>query len=261
MIKHALKKIIPPSKRFALRVSFNKAKYFGFARYCPVCEGHFRTFLPGGMLMRPNALCPACGSRERHRLVWTFFVDHTDLFGAEEKRMLHIAPIKAFSRVLKEQDHIDYLTADLNDPSVMVEMDVTDIQYPDDRFDIIYCSHVLEHVPDDRKAMRELHRVLAPGGWAVLQVPITAEETFGDPSVTDPKERERLFGQYDHVRRYGPDYENRLREAGFEVRKYRAADVVGTENLERLGVMEDEEVYYCTKPKAASPKHRSSPSI
>ena len=256
MIKRALKKVIPPSQRFALRASFNKIKYFGFSRYCPICKGHFRKFLPGGVRMRPDAVCPACGSRERHRLVWTFFVNHTDLFSPGKKRMLHIAPVKSFSRMFKEQENLDYLTADLHDPSVMVKMDITGIQYPDDRFDVIYCSHVLEHVPEDRKAMRELHRVLAPGGWAVLQVPITAEETFGDPSVTDPKERERLFGQYNHVRRYGPDYEDRLEEAGFAVRKYRAADVVGTGNIERLGIME-EDVYYCTKPNTSSPQRRS----
>ncbi len=126
-------------------------------------------------------------------------------------------------------------------------MDITDVQYPDDTFDVIYCSHVLEHVPEDRKAMRELRRVLAPAGWAVLQVPITAEETFEDPSVTDPEERERLFGQCDHVRRYGPDYALRLKEAGFEVRTYTAAEVVGAENLERMGIKKDERVHYCTK--------------
>lgn len=160
--------------------------------------------------------------------------------------MLHVAPEDIFSRVFKEQAHIDYLTADLYDPDVMVEMDIADIQYPDDTFDVIYCSHVLEHVPEDLKAMRELRRVLAPGGWAVLQVPITAEETVEDPSIADPEERERLFGQRDHVRRYGPDYVTRLKDAGLAVRTYTAAEVVGAENVERMGITGDDRVHYCT---------------
>ena len=129
-----------------------------------------------------------------------------------------------------------YLTADLLDTGVMESMDITDIAWPDGSFDVIYCSHVLEHVVDDCKAMRELCRVLAPSGWAMLNVPITANETFEDPSVTDPRERIRQFGQKDHVRRYGPDYMDRLTAAGFEVTRISAGDLVADANIERYGL-------------------------
>lgn len=117
--------------------------------------------------------------------------------------MLHVAPEPSFGVIFSKSKYIDYLSADLYDKSVMVKMDITDIQYPENYFDIIFCSHVLEHVLDDKKAMREFLRVLKPTGWAVLQVPIMAMKTIEDPSITDPDERLRVFGQHDHVRRYG----------------------------------------------------------
>lgn len=246
-MKRTIRHLSSAFKRSVLRRRLNRIRYVGWSRYCPICGSYVRKFLRFGVVARPDAQCPVCHSLERHRLVWKFFTAQTDLFEPERKRVLHVAPEGAFSRIFEKQKHIDYLTADLYDSDVMVKMDITDVQYPDGAFDVIYCSHVLEHVPEDQKAMRELHRVLASGGWAVLQVPITVEETFEDPSVTDPKERERLFGQRDHVRRYGPDFEIRLAEAGFEVRTYKAAEVVGAENIERMGIMEDKKVYYCTK--------------
>ena len=137
---------------------------------------------------------------------------------AAHKKMLHVAPEEQLSRLFGSALGIDYLSADLLSSNAMIRMDIMDIQYPDETFDVIYCSHVLEHVSDDRKAMRELHRVLRTGGWAILQVPIsTAEVTFEDPKITRPKERERAFGQFDHVRRYGADYKDRLEDAGFSV--------------------------------------------
>jgi SAM-dependent methyltransferase len=129
----------------------------------------------------------------------------------------------------------------------MVEMDVTSIQYPDDCFDVIYCSHVLEHVPDDRAAIRELYRVLKPGGWAILQVPISADATFEDPTVTDPDARERLFGQDDHVRRYGPDYADRLAAAGFLVSVDGFVRELDDREITHFGLERSEDVYFCRK--------------
>src|SRR5205823_10364596 len=130
----------------------------------------------------------------------------------------------------------------------MVAMDITAIQFPDESFDVIYCSHVLEHVPDDRRAMREFHRVLKTGGWAILLVPITAERTVEDPSVLDPAERLRLFGQEDHVRRYGPDYTDRLREAGFEVAEVAVTDLVNAADARRMGLLQATGViHHCWK--------------
>jgi SAM-dependent methyltransferase len=143
--------------------------------------------------------------------------------------------------------YLDYLSADLEPRNAMIVMDITNIQYPNGTFDVILCSHVLEHVPDDRKALSELFRVLRPGGWAILQVPIVAAATFEDPSVTDPEEREKLFGQHDHVRNYGLDYRDRLADAGFSVTVdgfVRDLDEVETQ---RLGLMRHEDVYFCRK--------------
>ena len=138
------------------------------------------------------------------------------------------------------------MTADLFNPRVMVSMDVTNIRYPNHSFDVIYCSHVFEHVVDDRKAMREFRRVLKPGGWAILNVPITVERTFEDPTVIDPAERLRLFGQDDHVRCYGPDYVDRLREAGFTVEVTTVADLVPAETATQMGLTEASgEIYTC----------------
>ena len=142
----------------------------------------------------------------------------------------------------------DYITADLYDPQTTVKMDITDIPYPDAYFDVIYCSHVFEHVLDDKKAMREFHRVLKPFGWAILLVPITAEKTFEDPSITEPSERLRVFGQDDHVRRYGIDYADRLHECGFEVKVSYVSDLVEKDSAERMGLTPASgEIYYCTK--------------
>ncbi len=141
----------------------------------------------------------------------------------EPVKLLHLAPEKPLMDLFIKQNNIDYLTADLNPEQVMVKMDITAIQYPDNIFDAILCNHVLEHIPDDRKAMRELYRVLKPGGWAILQVPVSKilEQTYDDITITSPQDREKYFGQKDHVRIYGKDYTQRLKEAGFTVDAYK----------------------------------------
>ncbi len=134
----------------------------------------------------------------------------------------------------------------------MEKMDITDIQHPDESFDIVYCSHVLEHVPDDRKAMGELYRTLRRSGWAVLNVPIVAEVTFEDFSITDPKERLRVFGHPEHVRNYGPDYKARLEAVGFQVTVYSPEDFLTPRDVVRYGLSNGAagEIYFCTKELA-----------
>jgi SAM-dependent methyltransferase len=179
--------------------------------------------------------------------VWLYFARRTDLFDGRPKRVLHVAPERCFENQLRQRFGAGYLTADLLDPRVMERMDITDIHHPDESFDVIYCSHVLEHVPEDRLAMSELRRVLKRDGWAVLLVPITAERTIEDPTVTDPAERERLFGQHDHVRRCGPDYIDRLREAGFDVVVTGVSDLLPGEDPSRLGLSRcNAAIYHCT---------------
>jgi len=162
--------------------------------------------------------------------------------------MLHVAPQLVFAKLLKYHIGAGYLTADLYNPRAMVKMDVTNIQYPDESFDVIYCSHVLEHVLDDKQAIREFYRVLKSDGWAILLVPISGDKTFEDPSITDPAERLKLFGQEDHVRRYGTDYIERLKEAGFKVDVTIPSDFLSKEEITRMSLTGAVgEIYYCSR--------------
>ena len=234
-------------RKLMVRTGLAPVLYFGSARHCAVCDRSSRRFLSYGARPRPDAQCPQCGSLERHRLAVLFLRERTNLFDGLQKRFLHVAPERCFIQMFSEAAGEGYLSADLLKTDVMESMDITDIAWPDDSFDVIYCSHVLEHVVDDRRAMRELCRVLSPGGWAMLNVPITASETVEDPSVTDPEERIRRFGQKGHVRRYGPDYVDRLTAAGFEVTRISAGDLVAGSNIERYGLADDPsgDLYYC----------------
>ena len=222
--------------------------FYGTGRYCPVCGKPSRRFRTVGIVPREDAQCVHCGALERHRFVWLYFYRRTDLFDGRIKRILHIAPEKCFEYRFIELFGDSYFTADLLDPCAMVKMDITDIQYPDESFDVIYCSHVLEHVQDDKRAMREFYRVLKQDGWAILLVPITADITFEDPLIVNPCERLRVFGQKDHVRRYGPDYVDRLRDAGFKVTIAIVSDLFEKDNAKLLGLTPASgEIYYCTK--------------
>jgi Methyltransferase domain len=221
--------------------------YRGRGRWCPVCGQSFRRFRPGGTHPRPDAKCPRCGALERHRFVWMYFDRLTNLFDGLPKRVLHVAPEQCFEPRLKKRLGAGYLTADLRDPHVMERMDITSIRYPDETFDVIYCSHVLEHVHDDLQAMREFHRVLKQNGWAVLLVPINPGKTFEDPAVVKPADRLRVFGQVDHVRRYGTDYADRLRQAGFAVDVTPVSQLIQGEEAVRLGVARAGDIYRCRK--------------
>jgi SAM-dependent methyltransferase len=189
-----------------------------------------------------------CGSLERHRLLWLYLKERTDLFDGTPKSVLHVAPESCLEPQLQQRLGAGYITADLFNPSATVKLDIMDITFPDQTFDVIFCSHVLEHVADDRKAMRELHRVLKRDGWAIVLVPILAEKTFEDPTIVDPEARLQAFGQSDHVRIYGLDYTDRLRDAGFKVEVTRVADLVARADasLMGLGPMSGE-IYLCTK--------------
>jgi len=215
-------------------------------RFCPICQKTSSYFGLFGVKPRQNARCPHCGSLERHRLLYIFFKEKTDFFSGKSKKMLHIAP-ESCLEVLFKNAIGEYISADLYNPKAMVKMDIMNIQYEKEIFDIIYCSHVLEHVSDDRKAMRELFRVLKRDGWAILNVPIMRDKTYEDPSIIDPKEREKVFGQFDHVRAYGLDYVDRLRDAGFSVAIFYAKDLLSESDMERMGLITTEGIYFCTK--------------
>ncbi|MGI9534995.1 MAG: class I SAM-dependent methyltransferase, partial [Thermodesulfobacteriota bacterium] len=216
--------------------------------YCPVCNKYSRKFWEYGVIKRKDALCFFCGSLERHRLVYIFLKTKTDLFSSNNKKMLHIAPEGSLGRMFQSHLGNSYLSADLNSPHVMVKMDIQDIKFDDCAFDIIFCSHVLEHVPDDIKAMKEFYRVLKCGGFAIIQVPVKLEHTYEDPSTTDQTERLEHFGQEDHVRKYGLDFTDRLKNAGFAVEVISASDLLNDIDIRRMGIRsEGDEIYYCTK--------------
>jgi len=185
----------------------------------PIDGRSFSKFLPYGYgQQRENVLSPSTLSLERHRLLWLYLKDHTTFFTAPHK-VLHFAPEQAFYKRFRKLNNLHYTTTDLNSPLADVKADICDLPFEDNSFDFILCNHVLEHIPDDTKAMQEIYRILTPGGTAILQIPqdLSREKTFEDDSITDPAERAKIFGQYDHVRVYGRDYFDKLREVGFRV--------------------------------------------
>ena len=187
----------------------------------PIDGKSFRIFLPYGYgNQRNNVLSPSSLSLERHRLLWLYLQNETDFFtSSEKKKVLHFAPEQAFYKLFRNQKNLDYTTTDLLSPLADVKADICNLPFPDNEYDIILCNHVLEHIPDDTKAMQELYRVLKPGGMAILQIPqdLSRTTTFADNSIVDQKERAKIFGQYDHVRVYGLDYFDKLRSIGFNV--------------------------------------------
>ncbi len=160
---------------------------------------------------------------------------------------MHVAPESCLAEKFRKE--YDYLSIDLDGKRAMMAMDLTATAFADEAFDAIVCNHVLEHVPNDKKALQELYRVLKPGGWASLQVPIKGDLTREDLSITDPKERLRLYGQEDHVRYYGHDFADRLQEAGFEVLLLPKSDLLASDELERISVACEYEVILCGKLK------------
>ncbi|MCM4164193.1 MULTISPECIES: class I SAM-dependent methyltransferase [unclassified Arenibacter] len=185
----------------------------------PIDGKKFKRFLPYGYEHpRENVLSPSTLSLERHRLLWLYLKNETNFFTAHLK-VLHFAPEQAFYKRFRSQKNLDYTTTDLNSPLADVRADICQLPFAENSFDVIFCNHVLEHIPDDTKAMQELYRVLKPGGWGIFQIPqdLGRAITYEDNSITDKKERAKIFGQYDHVRIYGRDYFTKLRAIGFKV--------------------------------------------
>lgn len=210
----------------------------------PIDGKSFRKFLPYGYgNQRENALSPSTLSLERHRLMWLFLRDETDFFTSPKKlKVLHIAPEQCFLDIFRKQKNLDYITSDLESPIADVKADICDLPFKEDEFDVVFCNHVLEHIPDDTKAMQELYRVLKPGGFGIFQIPqdISRAETFEDNTITDKKERAKIFGQYDHVRVYGRDYFDKLRAVGFKVDEIDYTKKIAPEKLERFCLMKNE---------------------
>jgi len=216
----------------------------------PITGIRYRKLLPyGRMESRANALSPDSMALERHRLMWLYLQRKTDFFSAPLK-VLHIAPEYCFIRRFKSMKNLDYTTGDLESPWADVKMDINAMPFADNSFDVVFCNHVLEHIPDDRHAMKEILRVMKPGGWSILQVPqnYEMENTDEDFTVTDPREREKRFRQNDHYRLYGRDYGRRLREAGFDVTEDKLVEELPAEEVKRYALPEHEIIYVGRKP-------------
>ena len=224
--------------------------YAGNAVECPVCEHRYRKFLPYGRIdPRPSALCPHCLSLERHRLIWLYLREKTNFFSSK-LHVLHVAPEHCFMKPFERQHGDRYITADIESPLAKVKMDIHAIPFPADQFAVVLCNHVLEHVADDIKAMREINRVLKPGGWAILQVPFfhpIPQITEEDPTITDPREREKAYGQDDHVRKFGHDYADRINRSGLVAHAIPFAAELAPGLADRYGLMKGEILYVATK--------------
>ena len=215
----------------------------------PIDGKSFSKFLPYGYEdQRENVLSPSTLSLERHRLLWLYLKEKTDFFTAPHK-LLHFAPEQAFYKRFRNQKNLEYTTTDLNSPLADVKADICNLPFEADSFDFILCNHVLEHIPDDTKAMQELYRILKPGGTAILQIPqdLNRQQTFEDDSITDPKERAKIFGQYDHVRVYGWDYFEKLRRIGFKVEEVDYTKSLPPELIEKYRLAQGEIIPVCRK--------------
>lgn len=215
----------------------------------PIDGKSFRTFLPYGYEnQRENVLSPSTLSLERHRLLWLYLKNETDFFDTK-KKMLHFAPEQAFYKRFRKMENLDYTTTDLNSPLADVKADICDLPFENDAFDVIFCNHVLEHIPYDQKAMEELFRILKPGGLAIVQIPqdLSRKKTYEDDSISDPKERAKIFGQYDHVRVYGRDYFDKLRNVGFEVEEVDYTQQFSEKEIEKYRLAKGEILPVCWK--------------
>jgi SAM-dependent methyltransferase len=268
-VKRMLKAVLPARTYEGLKRTAREARikliYRGEGLECPFCGEHFKKFMPHGLdvpVLQEHSVvsggvrattCPRCGSYDRERLIYLYLLQRTDVFKGG-KKLLDIAPADHLAAKLREIPGLDYISGDLFREDVMVKVDVTDIQFPDATFDVVLCNHILEHVPDDRLAMRELYRVLKPGGWAMVLAPYstTLAATIEDPSVQSSEERLRRFGQDDHVRIYARgDYLARLTESGFDVEVIPFVDELSTTDRAKYALIGERDIIVARRPISA----------
>jgi len=266
-LKEALKKFVPYSLGIKIRDLWQKALrlfYMGNRYYCPYCKNSFRKFLTGGYPSpiaeekkvigsgrRRNMLCPRCYSTDRDRLVYVYLKEKTN-FLKEKARVLHIAPERTIKQFLSSFPNIDYVAGDKFEEGYrgyyydrdVQQMDVTSLPFGDNSFDLVICNHVLEHIKDDFKALSEIKRVLKPGGKAILQVPVSIVlKATDEEKINDPEEREKRFGQFDHMRLYALDYRYRLEKAGFQVEVSNPEQEGWSKEVKKLALNPLEDIY------------------
>lgn len=216
---------------------------------CPCCGKTFSHFLFSPYY---TARCPFCLSMERYRLLCKFLRDETD-FGKREMRLLEVGPDWSFQEFCRDFEKVEYTSADLFSPLAMERIDIRNMDFESSSFDFIICYHVLEHIDDDMKALRELHRVLKPDGQAIIQVPIQVPQTV-ERDELGKKEQEEILKWPDHLRAYGPDFRERLENSGFDVRVIPFGKKFSPEEIERFGLSSEEDIYFCTKREAEAAK-------
>ena len=236
-------------KRLILRYALTGSNVF-----CNCCNHSFIIFLPfgGASIKRQNALCPNCLSLERHRLLLHYLSNETNLF-TKSLSVLHLAPERTLHGILSHKQELTYTPGDLfpeKYPKGTLKVDATDIPFDENYFDVVLCNHVLEHIPEDQKAINEIFRVLKPGGWAVLQVPMdkSLEQSYEDPTITTPAARKQAFGQIDHVRLYGLDYYKRLEQAGFKVHVEDYSEKFSDQDIFKYGFRSSDDIILGIKP-------------
>lgn len=222
-------------------------------RICPICKSEIRLYLPAGEKNRPNCQCPVCRSLERHRTLCLYLDRNPQLLSGEGNKikLLHFGPEAAFIDKFIKEDNIDYYPVDINPhfPNIREVVDITDIPYADNTFDLIICNHVMEHIPDEQRALKEMLRVLKCGKTAIINVPVFSnlDITLEKEEYNTPELRNQYYGQVDHVRKYGNDYMQRVSNSGFHVEKILPNRLYSPEELICFGIYENEEVYLCTK--------------
>jgi SAM-dependent methyltransferase len=241
---------------FLIRMSYPFKKvapilYKGNKVECPVCEKSFRKFLSYGSQVahRENVLCPSDLTLERHRLLWLYLKNHTNFLTAPLLRVLHIAPEQCFHKRFKTQKNLDYLTGDLVSPLADLHFDIHSIPLESNRFDVVFCNHVLEHVEDAHQCLIELFRIMKPGGWGVFQVPLDTNRsvTYEDASIVSPEDREKHFWQKDHVRLFGRDFPEWLKKAGFTVEEFLQESNFTSKEIARYRLPKGEVLYIAHK--------------
>lgn len=260
-----IQKLLPYKQKANIKDILRFIKSFsayGDQYKCPFCEGNFSRFLPIGIKSevleqykvvgggyRLNAVCPRCNSVDRERLIQMYLDQEKSYIYKDPIKVLHIAPEQNLKNRFKSYSNIEYISADLNPLAADIQMDITDIKQPDGSYDVIICNHVIEHIPNDIQAMKELYRVLKPKGFAILQVPISyqLENTIEDESMQTESDRLVAFGQKDHVRIYGRDYSSRLRTAGFNVEEFPFVLNSKKTDISKYSLLEDEKVFVCSK--------------
>jgi SAM-dependent methyltransferase len=252
----AARALVPARLRPELLSVVRPLRYRGEAAHCACCGGDFARFI--SHQNRPFAKCPRCGALERHRLLVSYLRGQTDLFTASLD-VLHVAPEWCLQRELRRQPNLNYVSGDLDSPLAMDRIDLLDLPYGAETFDIVICNHVLEHVDDDRRALLEIRRVLRPGGRAIIMSPIdgASSATVEDSSVKTPEERRRVYWQRDHMRRYGTDFGDRVAECGFDVETIHHIDQFDEHEVKRQGLrresalFSDDDIFLCRAAAAS----------